>query len=194
MRIVSVDSKIIKELRTSGISQEMRSLESMDWLVLADMNEEIVGAAGVGGLFNVEMVQIRKDYQGKGVGGLLQASAIEEAKKRGYSYVTGLIDINNKESLKLNHGLGFKTVFRIHYAKNITQDIVILVFKPRGKIIETFLRIFNTKAGIAVLACCLKISKSMLPKIISYNEKKIPNPDVKQIIKNFEKIQNHKIT
>ena len=85
MRIVSVDSKIIKELRTSGISQEMRSLESMDWLVLADMNEEIVGAAGVGGLFNVEMGQIRKDYQGKGVGGLLQASVIEEAKKRGYS-------------------------------------------------------------------------------------------------------------
>ncbi len=194
MRIVSVDSKIIKELRTGGISQEMRSLESSDWLVLADLNEEIVGAAGVGGLFNVEMVQIRKDYQGKGVGGLLQASAIEEAKKRGYSYVTGLIDINNKESLKLNHGLGFKTVFRIHYAKNITQDIVILVFKPRGKIIETFLRIFNTKAGIAVLACCLKISKSMLPKIINYNEKKIPNPDVKHIIKNFEKIQNHPIT
>ena len=68
MRIVNVDSKIIKELRSSGISQEMRSLESMDWLVLADMNEEIVGAAGVGGLFNVEMVQTRKDYQGKGVG------------------------------------------------------------------------------------------------------------------------------
>ena len=194
MRIVNVDSKIIKELRSSGISQEMRSLESMDWLVLADMNEEIVGAAGVGGLFNVEMVQIRKDYQGKGVGGLLQASVIEEAKKRGYSYVTGLIDINNKESQKLNHGLGFKTVFRIHYAKNITQDIVILVFKPRGKIIETFLRIFNTKAGIAILACFLKISKSTFPKIISYNEKKIPNPDIKHMIGNFEKIQKNPIT
>ena len=81
MRIVNVDSKIVEELRSSGISQEMRSLESMDWLVLADMNEEIVGAAGVGGLFNVEMVQTRKDYQGKGVGGLVQASAVEEAKK-----------------------------------------------------------------------------------------------------------------
>jgi hypothetical protein len=34
----------------------------------------------------------------------------------------------------------------------------------------------------------------MFPKIINYNEKKIPNPDVKHIIKNFEKIQNHPIT
>ena len=194
MRIVNVDSKIIKELRSSGISQEMRSLESMDWLVLADMNEEIVGAAGVGGLFNVEMVQTRKDYQGKGVGGLVQASAIEEAKKRGYSYITGLVDINNKQSLKLNHGLGFKTIFRIHYAKNITQDIIILVFKPQGKIVEMFLRGFNTKAGMTLLACFLKISKSTLPRIINYNERKIPNPDIKHMLKNFEKIQNHPIT
>ena len=192
MRIVNVDSKIIKELRSSGISQEMRSLESMDWLVLADMNEEIVGAGGVGGLFNVSMLQTRKDYQGKGVGGLVQASAIEEAKKRGYSYITGLVDINNKQSLKLR--LGFKTIFRIHYAKNITQDIIILVFKPQGKIVEMFLRIFNTKMGMALLACCLKISKFTLPKIISYNEKKIPNPNIKHMIGNFEKIQKNPIT
>ena len=193
MRIVNVDSEIIKELRSSGISQEMRSLESMDWLVLADLDEEIIGAAGVGGLFNVEMIQTRKDYQGKGVGGLVQASAIEEAKKRGYSYITGLVDIDNKQSLKLNHGLGFKTIFRIHYAKNITQDIIILVFKPQGKIVEMFLSIFNTKVGMTLLACCLKISKFTLPKIINYNEKKIPNPDIKHIMENFEKIEKNPI-
>tara|TARA_B100001765_G_C19311601_1_gene253333 strand:- start:45 stop:611 length:567 start_codon:yes stop_codon:yes gene_type:complete len=188
MRIVKVDSEIIKELRSSGISKVMRSLETADWLVLADMNGKIVGAAGIGGLFNVSLVQTRKDYQGKGVGGLLQVSVIEEAKKRGYSYITGLIDINNKLSLKLNHGLGFKTIFRIHYEKNITQDIIILVLKPQGKIVEAFLRIFNTKVGTSVLACFLKISKFMFPKIINYNENKIPNPGVKYIIKNFEKV------
>ena len=194
MRIVNVDSEIIKELRHSGISKEMRSLESSDWLILADINEKIVGAAGVGGLFNVSMVQIRKDFQGRGIGGLLQVSAIKEAKKRGYSHITGLIDINNKESLRLHKKLGFKTIFRIHYADNIIQDIIILVFKPQGKIVEAFLRFFNTKLGMIMLACLLKISKSILPKIVNYNEKKIPNPDVKHIIKNFEKIQNHPIT
>jgi len=194
MRIVNVDNNIIKELRKCDISTKMRSLESCEWVVLADINEKIVGAAGIGGLFNVSMVQTIKDYQGKGVGGLLQVSAIKEAKKRGYSYIAGLIDINNKQSLKLNRGLGFKTLFRIHYTKNITQDIIILVFKPRGKIVEMFLRTFNTKVGMIILACFLKISKSTFPKIISYNEKKIPEPNVKHIIKNFEKIQNHPIT
>jgi hypothetical protein len=56
-----------------------------------------------------------------------------------------------------------------------------------------FLRVFNTKVGMALLACCLKISKFTLPKIISYNEKKIPNPNIKHMIGNFEKIQKNPI-
>jgi len=57
-----------------------------------------------------------------------------------------------------------------------------------------FLRVFNTKVGMALLACFLKISKFTLPKIINYNEKKIPNPDIKHMIENFEKIQKNPIT
>ena len=52
MRIVNVDSEIIKELRHSGISKEMRSLESSDWMVLAEVDKKTAGASGVGGLFN----------------------------------------------------------------------------------------------------------------------------------------------
>ncbi len=40
MRIVNVDSEIIKELRHSGISKEMRSLESSDWIVLAEVDKK----------------------------------------------------------------------------------------------------------------------------------------------------------
>jgi len=42
MRIVNVDSEIIKELRRSGISKEMRSLESSDWMVLAKVDKKII--------------------------------------------------------------------------------------------------------------------------------------------------------
>jgi hypothetical protein len=45
-----------------------------------------------------------------------------------------------------------------------------------------------------MIACCLKISKFTLPKIVNYNEKKIPNPDIKHMIENFEKIQKNTIT
>ena len=59
MRIVKVDSKIIKELRRSGISQEMRSLESSDWLVLAEIDKKIIGASGVGGIFNLSNISLK---------------------------------------------------------------------------------------------------------------------------------------
>ena len=32
------------------------------------------------------------------------------------------------------------------------------------------------------------IDGNKLPKIVNYNEKKIPNPDIKHMIENFEKI------
>ena len=194
MRIVNVDSEIIKELRRSGISKEMRSLESSDWMVLAEIDKKIIGASGVGGLFNLTSIQILKEIKGIGLGGLLQREMINESKKRGYSFITGMIDPANKQSMSLHDGFGFKTIFRIHYSPEIIQDVIIFTFNRRGKIVKSFLGIFNNILCMSILACLLKIFKTIFPKIINYNEKKIPNPDVKHIIKNFEKIQNHPIT
>ena len=84
--------------------------------------------------------------------------------------------------------LGYKTMFRIHYSKDIIQDIKIIIFKKRGFIVKKFLRCFNTKIGVFLLACILKISRSLFKKMIAYDEKAVPIPDIKQIINNFEKI------
>ena len=189
MRVVKADEDIIKELENNGISEEMiYFFKTSKWLILADMDNEIIGAAGVGGSFNVSGVETKKEYHGKGIGVVLQKNMIEEAKRRGYSYITGLIDVENNESIKLHHKLGFKTIFRIHYTKNITQDIIILILKPRGKIMEILLKNFNTKIGMITLACLLKILKSLFPKLINLNEKKLPSPDISYIVKNFQKM------
>ena len=187
MRIVNVDSEIIKELRRSGISKEMRSLESSDWMVLAEIDKKIIGTSGVGGLLNVTIIQILEEIKGTGLGGLLQREMINESKKRGYSFITGMINPANKQSMSLHDGFGFKTVFRIHYSPEIIQDVIIFTFNRRGKIVKNFLGIFNNILGMSILACLLKIFKTMFPKIVNYDEKKIPNPDIKYIIKNFEK-------
>jgi len=187
MRVVNVDSEIIKELRRSGISKEMRSLESSDWMVLAEIDKKIIGTSGVGGLLNVTIIQILEEIKGTGLGGLLQREMINESKKRGYSFITGMIDPANKQSMSLHDGFGFKTIFRIHYSPEIIQDVIIFTFNRRGKIVKSFLGLFNNILGMSILACLLKIFKTMFPKIINYNEKKIPNPDIKYIIKNFEK-------
>ena len=187
MRIVNVDNNIIKELRKCDISTKMRSLESCEWVVLAEIDKKIIGASGVGGLFNLTSIQILKEIKGIGLGGLLQREMINESKKRGYSFITGMIDPANKQSMSLHDGFGFKTIFRIHYSPEIIQNVIIFTFNRRGKIVKSFLGIFNNILGMSILACLLKIFKTMFPKIINYNEKKIPNPDIKYIIKNFEK-------
>ena len=194
MRIVNVDSEIIKELRHSGISKEMRSLESSDWMVLAEIDKKIIGASGVGGLFNLTSVQILKEIKGIGLGGLIQREMINESKKRGYSFITGMINPANKQSMSLHDGFGFKTIFRIHYTPEMIQDVIIFTLNRRGKIVKSFLGIFNNILGMSILACLLKIFKSIFPLIINYNEKIIPDANLTYIIKNFEKIQNHPIT
>jgi len=71
----------------------------------------------------------------------------------------------------------------------MVREAIILVLKPRGKIVQKFLGIFNTMSGMVVLSIGLKITRSFLfAKLLAYNPSSYPNPDMKYIIKNFEKV------
>ena len=194
MKIISVDKNIIRKLRESGVSTKMKSLESCDWVVLYEENGIIGGAAGMGGMFNVSGIQLNENFRGKGYGKKIQKELVDEARKRNYSFVTVFVDPRNNSSIKMHDGLGYETIFRIHYSKDIIQDIKIIIFKKRGVVVKKFLGCFNTKIGIFFLACILKTSRSLFKKMITYNEEQVPIPDIKWIIKKFEKIQNHPIT
>ena len=186
--MVNVDKNIITKLRESGISDEMKSIESSDWIIYETIDNEIVGAAGMGGIFHTSSININTKFRGKGYGGKIQKELVNEARKRNYSFVTVFVDPRNDSSIKMHDELGYKTMFRIHYSKDIIQDIKIIIFKKRGFIVKKFLRCFNTKIGVFLLACILKISRSLFKKMIAYDEKVVPIPDIKQIINNFEKI------
>ena len=176
MRTVNVDNEIIRKLRASGISEQMKTLESSDWLVIDEINENITGAVGIGGIFHVSSIQ------------LLQAELIQEAKRRGLSFVTVFIDPRNETSVKLHNSLNYDTIFRIHYSDEIVQDVKIIIFKSRGKIIKKFLSCFNSKIGIFFLACALKSTKPLFKKVLSYNEEYTPSPSIRTIVSKFEKI------
>ena len=188
MRMVNVDKNIITKLRESGISDEMKSIESSDWIIYETIDNEIIGAAGIGGIFHTSSINSNTKFRGKGYGGKIQKELVDEAIKRNYSFVTVFVDPRNDSSIKMHDELGYKTMFRIHYSKDIIQDIKIIIFKKRGFIVKKFLRCFNTKIGVFLLACILKISRSLFKKMIAYDEKAVPIPDIKQIINNFEKI------
>ena len=88
----------------------------------------------------------------------------------------------------MHEKVGYETIFRIHYSKDIIQDIKIIVLKNRGRLIKNFLKIFNSKIGIFLLGIILKIFKKYFKEIIGYNEKEVPDPSIKHMMKNFEKI------
>jgi len=193
MRIVDTNESTIQELRRSGLSKEMGSLESCSFLVLEEDNGRVVGAGGVGGLFNVPSLQIDKDYQGKGIGKILLSTTIEEAKKRGYSFISGSRNPENIRAIKLHDFHGFQPIFRIHYSQNMVRDIIILVLRPRGKIVAKFLGLFNSLIGTIILACALRIAKPLFRKVLTYPPEDFPDPNIKHIISNFEKLPKIKI-
>ncbi len=188
MEIVKVNEDVIKELRIFDISTKMKSLESCEWIVIEKNEEEISGAAGMGGVFNVSGIQIGEKFRGKGIGKKIQKELIDECQRRGYSFITVFNDPRNKNSVQLHDSLGYTKLFRIHYAKNIVNDVKGIAFDKKGKLILKLLQIFNTKTGMALLAISIKFLYSIFPTLIIYNEDGLPEPDLKWIIKNFERI------
>jgi len=190
MQIIDVDNKIILELRKSGLSKEMKSLEFCKFLIIEKdgKNINIMGAGGVGGLFNVPSLQIGEEFQGKGLGKILLKATIDEAKKRKYSFISGSRNPKNSRAIKLHDYFGFKPIFRIHYSPEIIRDVIILVLSPKGKIVAKFLGIFNNKFGMVVLGIMVRITKSLFREVLTLEPNEFRAPDIMHMIKNFEKL------
>ena len=188
VQVTKTNVEIIKQLQFFNISTKMRSLESSDWIVYEQIDDKIMGAAGMGGLFHSSSINVHEKFRGKGLGKKIQIELVKEAKRKNFSFVTVFVDSSNASSQKMHDEVGYKTIFRIHYSNEIIQDVKIIILKKRGIIIEKFLKCFNTKIGIFFLGCSLKIFKNYFNSIIGYDEEKIPIPSIKHIVQNFEKI------
>ena len=188
MIVQKTTEEVISILKESKLSKDMKSLEVSEWIVLEDNDNEIIGAAGIGGMFHTSSINIDKKFRGKGFGAKIQKRLVEEARDRGYSFVTVFVDPRNISSTKMHDGLGYRTIFRIHYSDSVIQDVKIIIFNSKGKIIREILSIFNTKIGIFFLGCFLKIFRNLFKKIFAYDEDIIPVPNIKNIFEKFEKV------
>lgn len=188
MNITKINDEVIKQLRLHDISTKMRSLETADWVVFETINNEIVGAVGISGLFHSSSIQIHEKFRNKGLGERIQKKLIDEARNRNFSFVTVFVDPRNISSQKMHEKAGYETIFRVHYSKSIIQDVKIIVFKKRGHIVRKILGFFNSKFGTLLLGIILKIFKNYFKNIIGYNENEVPIPSLKHMIQNFEKI------
>ena len=128
MRIVNVTKDVIKDLRDSGLSLEMKSLENCTFLVIAEHNGIIVGASGVGGIFNVPSLQVHPDYLGKGIGAKLLEEVIAESKRRKYSFICGCRDPKNISVVRLHDFFKLRPLLRVKYSPDYTTDVIFLDF------------------------------------------------------------------
>jgi len=188
MRIVNKDKNILQKLKASKLSRNMESLSRCDFFAIEEKDEQIIGAVGIGGFFNVPGMYIDERYRGKGIGGILFNELVKEAKNRGYSFLCGSRNPENCSVIKIEDKLGFYPVFRIHYAPDVTRDIVITVFTKRGILISKFLSIFNSRIGTIIIGILLKIFKSLWRSALTLSPKQFPKPSIKYMMRNFEKI------
>jgi len=188
MKVVDVEKSNKKELRAK-LSGRLKGFAECKFIVFEEEEGKIIGVSGIGGIFNVHGIELLEEARGKGLGKILFSKNIEEAKRRGYSYILASRNPANTPIIKLHDFLGFRCIFRIHYTQDLVREAIILILKPKGKIVQKFLGIFNTKVGMAVLSIGLKITRSLLfTKLLAYDPNRYPNPDIKYIIKNFDKV------
>ena len=69
MNTTNTTQDVINQLQKFNISTKMKSLESSDWIVYETVDNEIVGAAGMGGIFHTSSININTKFRGKGYGG-----------------------------------------------------------------------------------------------------------------------------
>jgi len=188
IKIFDMNYSIKEQLRESGISKLMKSVESCDWVVTEQFNDKIIGVAFMGGLFHVSGIQLLNEFQGKGIGKKLQKELIIESKRKGYSFITMFNDPRNKPSENLHNSLGYKLLFRIHFCPDVIQDIKAITFNLKGDVVIGFLRIFNTKLGMLFLGLVLKTFRFAFTKTINHNENNTPKANLRWILKNFEKV------
>jgi len=189
MKIVEVNKKIRERLRESGLSKEMKSLEFCEFIAIAENAGKIIGASGTGGLFHVVSLQIHPDFVNKGFGGKLLGIVINEAKKRGYSFLAASRDPKNVGAVKLHIRYNLKPVFQIKYRPDFIRDVILLELGSKGRIVRKFLSVFNNKLGMAVFIIAIKLLKKTLFRfMLTYPAEEFPDPDVSFAIKNFEKI------
>ena len=58
MNTTNTTQDVINQLQKFNISTKMKSLESSDWIVYETVDNEIVGAAGMGGIFHTSSINI----------------------------------------------------------------------------------------------------------------------------------------
>jgi len=192
MKIVNVEPKIVENLKKMEMGSEfLNPFLNSDFLVIEEKNNEIIGVAGVGGLFHVGSIFVEEKFRGTGISSKLNLMRNQEVKKRKYSFFIGTTSRQNPNAEKISKILkerSAKPIFSFSYGKNFVTTIYIQEFNWIGKFVCKLLSFFNYKFSTLIMAILLKISQRFWKNFLLVESSQFPKIDICYSVKNFHKI------
>ena len=194
MRIITLTQTMKQSLLEMDMDANfVNTFLNVDFLVIEEDKGKITGLAGVGGLFHIGGIFVKKEFRGKGIARKLNQVRDQELKKRGYSFFIGTTFTKNPNSKEISNILKdrkARPVFAFSYYDGFITTIYIQEFNWKGKFLGKLLGFFNTKFGTAVLALFLKTAKPFWNNMFLADASSYPKINLSYSIKNFKKIEN----
>lgn len=194
MRVIIPDKEALSKLRRLGMEDSFfNTFANADFLVVEEKDDDIIGVAGVGGLFHIGGIFVDKKFRGKGISTKLNKKRDEELKNRGYSFFIGTTYSDNPSAKSISNILKdrkARPVFTFAYSKGFATTLFIQEFNTTGRLLGKMLDFFNSKFGTLCLAMLLKVTQPVWNQMFlasSANYKKI---SIMYSVKNFNKVAN----
>ncbi len=195
MRIIEPTEKLRNNLIEMNMDNRfVNTFIKSDFLVLDENADEIIGVAGVGGVFHIGGIFVKQQHRGKNISSKLNKIRDDELKKRGYSFFIGTTYTTNpnaKEISKILKDRSARPVFSFTMYEGFTTTLFIQEFNIKGKLFGTFLNFFNTKFGTLCLALTLKLTQKLWNNLFLAESSNYEKINLRYCLKNFHKIKNN---
>ena len=190
MAIVNITEQLKNELKLCNFSPLfLENCLNSKFLAIEKINDNIIAACFVGGVFNSNGIEIIKEYRGRGIAKKLLNEIISECNKRKISFLMGVFKPTNKISIKTHIDIGYRPLFTIFYNFQEGKEVVVILpFNAKGEFLTKILKIFNTRTGNLFFSILFILSQPFMKKLIAFDSLKMPQLDFRYAVKNFEKI------
>ena len=110
-------------------------------LVIGVIDDKIVAAYGIRGMFNTVTLYVKEGYRGRGIGERMFEKLINATRKQGFHFLTAAVLRQNTASLNLFSKFGCRV---IKNTKNCEDVIVVCPLTVKGDLTCRFLRIAHS--------------------------------------------------
>jgi len=192
MKIIKPDPSLKQRLMELDAEKNLlKTMLNSKFLVIEEKDKEIIGVAGVGGLFHIGIIFVKAEYRGTGLGSKLNAAREKEIIKRGYSFFIGTTYRKNPTAKPISRLLETRKarpVFAFNYYEGFITTLYIQEFNWKGRFLGKFLNFFNSKFGTLCLAILLKTTQRFWGNLFLLESQDQPSINISYSVKNFQKI------